>query len=136
MDTAKAFYLANTEIDDYVTFTYEVPDGGTETFGEINWIRQQGSGEHTLLVGLWRVREASQSPLYTFGAGDESLVVLEGEVTIELLDTGESVDLKPGDIASFSKGTRSIWNFHSPFKKFVVIAHDEPLSEPAASDQD
>jgi len=135
MDITRAFYLADTETEDYVPFTHEVPDGGMATFGEMHWIRQQGSGEHTLLVALWRLREPGRSPIYTFGAGDESFVVLEGEVTIELLDTGEKVDLKPGDIASFSKGTRSIWNFHSPFKKFLVIAHSEPLPEPAAPDQ-
>ncbi|UGS36047.1 hypothetical protein DSM104329_02444 [Capillimicrobium parvum] len=50
---------------------------------------------------------------------DEYLYVLEGEVEI---DFGESsvIRLKPGDGASFRKGSTSIWTFHAPFRKFSV----------------
>ena len=54
--------------------------------------------------------------------GDESFQVLEGSASIELLDTGERVDLRAGDIASFDNGTRSVWTFTEPFKKFTVIS--------------
>jgi uncharacterized cupin superfamily protein len=43
-------------------------------------------------------------------------------VSIELVDTGERIDLHAGDIASFDKGTRSVWTFAEPFKKFTVIS--------------
>jgi uncharacterized cupin superfamily protein len=54
--------------------------------------------------------------------GDQSFQVLEGSVSIELVDTGERIDLHAGDIASFDKGTRSVWTFAEPFKKFTVIS--------------
>jgi len=38
-------------------------------------------------------------------------------------ETGERVELKAGDIASFPKGTRSVWTFSEPFKKFTVISN-------------
>jgi uncharacterized cupin superfamily protein len=69
---------------------------------------------------LWRT-EAPASYEYLF-RGDESFVVLEGSVSIELAETGERVDLKAGDIASFNNGTRSVWAFTEPFKKFTVIS--------------
>ena len=54
--------------------------------------------------------------------GDETIIVLEGEVRIELVDTGEVVELKEGDIASFPKGARSVWTVKSPFKEFFVLS--------------
>jgi uncharacterized cupin superfamily protein len=41
---------------------------------------------------------------------------------VELLDTGETIELRAGDIAYFSAGTRSVWTITEPFKKFTVIA--------------
>ena len=48
--------------------------------------------------------------------------MLEGSATIELLDSGERVEVREGDIATFDKGTRSMWTFTKPFKKFTVIS--------------
>lgn len=50
---------------------------------------------------------------------DEYLYVLEGEVEIEF-DESSVVRLKPGDGASFRKGSTSTWTFHAPFRKFSV----------------
>ena len=35
---------------------------------------------------------------------------------------GETVTVRAGDVASFDGGTRSIWTFTEPFKKFTVIS--------------
>ncbi len=43
-------------------------------------------------------------------------------MSIELRDTGERVLLRAGDVASFDGGTRSVWTFTEPFKKFTVIS--------------
>ncbi len=56
---------------------------------------------------------------YTF-AGDETIHVLEGEGTVELLD-GQTVDLAPGTIASFAKGVSSHWRIHSRLREFAVL---------------
>ena len=32
--------------------------------------------------------------------------------------------MKAGDIGYFDAGTRSVWRFTEPFKKFVVLAKD------------
>jgi uncharacterized protein len=39
------------------------------------------------------------------------------------LATGEHIELKAGDIASFPKGTQSVWTFSEPFKKFTVSSN-------------
>jgi uncharacterized cupin superfamily protein len=88
--------------------------------GEAHWLRTEGSHGNEHEACLWRTgAPASYEYLFT---GDESFVVLEGSVSIELTDTGERVDLVAGDIATFNKGTRSVWTFTEPFKKFTVIS--------------
>jgi len=88
--------------------------------GEAHWLRSDGSHGNPHEACLWRT-DAPARYDYLF-TGDESFCVLEGSVTIELPDTGEQVELKAGDMASFDKGTRSVWRFTEPFKKFTVIS--------------
>lgn len=88
--------------------------------GEARWLRVEGSQGNAHEACLWRTgAPASYDYLFT---GDESFHVLEGSVSIELLDTGERVLLRVGDVASFDAGTRSLWSFTEPFKKFTVIS--------------
>lgn len=123
----KAFYLGNLDTGQYVPFEYAAPDGKTATYGEVRWVREVSyTGENALLVGLWKARPGL-SPEYTFPGGDETFLVVEGEVTIHLLNTGEAINLKVGDFASFAKGTRSRWDFKKPFKKFVIVSDCLPL---------
>jgi uncharacterized cupin superfamily protein len=91
-----------------------------EQVGEAHGLRDEGSHGNEHEACLWRTDAPAQYQ-YLF-TGDESFYVLEGSVSIELLETGERVELKVGDIASFPKGTRSVWTFREPFKKFTVIS--------------
>lgn len=91
---------------------------GGEAIGEVHWVRTEGSDGATLAVGLWR--SEPQSFPYPFNA-DETIHALEGELVIDL-ESGEQVTLHPGDVASFTKGTKSTWTVTEPFKKFFVIS--------------
>lgn len=88
--------------------------------GEARWLRTEGSHGNPHEACLWRT-DAPARYDYLF-TGDESFHVLEGSVSIELVDSGERVELKAGNIASFGGGTRSVWTFTEPFKKFTVIS--------------
>jgi uncharacterized cupin superfamily protein len=88
--------------------------------GEEHVLRGQATGGNEHEASLWRT-DAPARYEYLFG-GDESFYVLEGSVSIELVPTGERVELRAGDIASFAAGTQSIWTFSEPFKKFTVIS--------------
>ena len=92
---------------------------GGEAVGEVHWIRTDGAEGATLNVGLWR--SEPQSFPYPFAA-DETIHALEGELVVDLVESGEQVVLRPGDIASFTKGTKSTWTVTRPFKKFFVIS--------------
>jgi uncharacterized cupin superfamily protein len=68
---------------------------------------------------LWRCDPMSFD--YTF-PGDESFIVISGSVKIGLTDTNEVVELRGGDVASFPKGTRSVWTVVEPIVKFTVVS--------------
>lgn len=92
---------------------------GGVAIGEVHWIRTEGAEGATLNVGLWR--SEPQTFPYPFNA-DETIHALEGELIIDLVESGEKVTLKPGDVASFTKGTKSTWTVAEPFKKLFVIS--------------
>lgn len=52
--------------------------------------------------------------------GDESWYVIKGSVTI-LLEDGEQVEMKAGDVISIKGGRNSTWTVHEKFEKFVVV---------------
>lgn len=124
-----SFITSNKDVTDFEPFEYVEPGEGPQRFGEIHLIRAGGSGDGTLLVGIWRLQVPTVSPVYSSPAGDETFLVLEGEVDIKVLDTGEVFSFKPGDIGSWSKGTRTVWTFKSPFKKLVIVADDQPMPQ-------
>ena len=92
-----------------------------EQVGEAHELRNEGSHGNEHEACLWRTDAPARYEYYF--SGDESFYVLEGSVSIELAETGERVELKVGDVASFPRGTRSVWTFSEPFKKFTVISN-------------
>ena len=124
-----SFFTSNRDAEAFEPFVSAEPGEEPRAFGEIHRIRAGGSGDGTLLVGIWRLREPTVSPIYSSPAGDETFLVLEGEVDVKVLETGEVFSFKPGDVGSWSKGTRTQWAFKSPFKKFVVVTDDKPMAD-------
>jgi uncharacterized cupin superfamily protein len=52
---------------------------------------------------------------------DETIYVLTGSVRIDI-ENGPTLELGPGDMASFRKGIRSVWNPSPDFTEFWVYA--------------
>ena len=92
---------------------------GTQV-GEFRQIEPEGSSANRLDVSLWRSEPATYD---YFFEGDEAFHVVEGAATVELFETGETIELRPGDVAYFRAGTKSVWTITEPFKKFVVISN-------------
>jgi uncharacterized protein len=88
--------------------------------GEFHQIEPAGGSAGRLDVCLWRSEPATYPYLFE---SDEAFHVVEGAATVELPATGEEIDLRAGDVASFRAGTRSIWTITEPFTKFTVIAN-------------
>jgi uncharacterized cupin superfamily protein len=99
-------------------FEPDIIDGAQ--VGECHQIEPTGDSAGKLDASLWRSDPATYD---YFFQGDEAFHVLEGTATVELPDSGEKIELRVGDVAYFSAGTRSIWKITTPFKKFTVIAN-------------
>ena len=89
------------------------------TIGDAEWLRRRNDGAWSHTAMLWRCQPMSFD--YTFG-GDESFILISGHVRITLKAGGQVIDLRTGDVASFSKGTRSVWTVVEPIEKFTVVS--------------
>jgi uncharacterized cupin superfamily protein len=113
--TATDSFSANAVLTSQSRFE-PAPDGIP---GSICWLRR--SDAPSIHAGIWRVLDGEwddENNEYEFGS-DESLIVLEGSVIIELAD-GTRYHLGVGDAAGFTQGTRSTWQVTTPFRKFFV----------------
>ena len=116
-----SFLSGNVDNDQWQPFIYP-QDGGTHEYGEFVPFRENGSAGKLLAVGLWRCETVGESPIYSSELGDETFLVLAGEVHIKVVETGEVFKYKTGDVGTWSQGTKTVWNVISPFKKFYVVA--------------
>jgi uncharacterized cupin superfamily protein len=85
--------------------------------GELHWLRRADPPGAEIVAAIWRAEPCTFDYLFD---SDEACYVIEGEATVELLDRGETVPLRAGDIAWFPAGTRAIWHVTQAFRKFVV----------------
>jgi uncharacterized cupin superfamily protein len=51
----------------------------------------------------------------------ETILVLEGSARIEI-ESGPTLELGPGDVASLPAGAQTTWHITTPFKEFWVLA--------------
>jgi uncharacterized cupin superfamily protein len=114
MGSAKAQYVVDRV--DAEGYEPDIVDG--IQVGEFRGLEPKGASANELDVCVWRSDPATYD--YVFEK-DEAFHVVAGAVTIDLPDTGERIELRVGDIAYFSGGTRSVWTITQPFKKFVVM---------------
>ena len=89
------------------------------TIGDAEWLRRRTDPGSSHTAMLWRCEPMTFD--YTF-PGDESFLLVSGAVRIELTDSGETLKFEVGDVASFSKGTRSTWTVLKPLVKFTVVS--------------
>src|SRR5579872_970700 len=87
----------------------QVLAGEPQASGAILW----KSGDGRLAVGVWCCTPGSFSWTHV----DETLVVIEGRVTVEREDGGEPVELAPGVVAFFPEGLRTRWTVHETVRK-------------------
>jgi uncharacterized cupin superfamily protein len=89
------------------------------SIGEAEWLRRRTDENWSHTAMLWRCEPMSFE--YEF-PGDESFLIISGSVRIELTGESETVELQGGDVASFPKGTRSVWTVIEPLEKFTVVS--------------
>lgn len=123
----------NDNPTEWTPYDFTEPLEGDLTKGELVILRPEGTNG-TLLSGLWRSgkgiagSEADGTLVtpYTGTLGDETILLLEGEVHVRNDETGEEFDFRAGDLIALPSGVHVTWTSKGPFvKKFWVITKDE-----------
>lgn len=118
MTTTSTIFLgtdAPTTVEPFNGFA-EVLEG--DPAAGVAWLRTSGTRGATLYAGIFTVQPSRFR--YDF-AHDECIHVIEGDVEIAV-DGEAAVELRAGDVAAFSGGTRSTWTVRVPLRKFFVIS--------------
>lgn len=120
---------------EWTEYHFKEPKEGPLVAGELYFIRNSGS-TGKMLSGVWRSgkgiaasdadAEGTMTTPYTGTLGDETILLLEGEVEIIESETGKSHVFKAGDVIGLTSGMHITWVSKGPFsKKLWVISRDE-----------
>lgn len=110
------------------------PAEGPQEGGELYNILQKGGSTGTLLAGVWRATpgrygcdpDGACSVPYTSVLGDETELLIEGQVHVRDDQTGEEWDCQAGDLLGITAGVHITWSGQGPFvKKLWVITNDK-----------
>ncbi|KAJ4211232.1 hypothetical protein NW759_012712 [Fusarium solani] len=140
-------HYSGTKLDDVIVsninhnpqgwapFIWEEPGKGQKAVGEFTLVRSTGS-TGTLEVGLWRTgrgipgcnEDGSASFEYSSLLGDETIMLLEGLVTIVEHESGKMRKFQAGDIIALPSGLKVSWTSEGPFvKTYFVATNDKPV---------
>jgi uncharacterized cupin superfamily protein len=122
----------SAEPADWTPFTWHEPAAQDDlTCGELFFIRDTGA-TGTLLTGLWRTGrgipgcgvDGSSTVPYTAPLGDETMLLIEGNVHMVNEETGEEYDFRAGDVICLPSGLPIRWTSKAPYvKKFFLITN-------------
>ena len=89
-----------------------------EVGGSVHVLRE----DDAVQAGIWSAPPGDEPATEAFEfPHHETIYVLTGTVRIEI-EGGPTLELGPGDMASFRKGVRSVWNPSADFTEFWVYA--------------
>lgn len=126
----------NDNPDSWAPYTWDEPGRGEQKAGELHIVRGSGS-TGKLEVGLWRTgrgmpgceADGSVSFEYSAPVGDETIMLLEGLVTVTEHDSGKTHNFQSGDIIALPSGLKVTWTSEAPFvKTYYVLTSDKPAA--------
>lgn len=121
--------------DEWIEYHFTEPNEGNLVAGELYFIRPGGS-TGTMLSGVWRSGKGiagsdvdatgAMSTPYTGVLGDETILLLEGEVEVTETESRVKHYFKAGDVIGLTSGMHVTWRSKGPFsKKLWVITRDQ-----------
>jgi len=70
--------------------------------------------------GIWQMTPGT----LTSYPGPETIVLIEGRATVTVDQTGETVELTPGDLFVIDEGESATWQVHETVRKVFAILRD------------
>ncbi|KAL9089813.1 MAG: hypothetical protein Q9165_005607 [Trypethelium subeluteriae] len=140
----KINHVSDDSTQEWVEYHFTEPKEGPLVAGELYFIRNGGS-TGTMLSGVWRSGKGiaasdvdSRGNLttpYTGTLGDETILLLEGEVEVTETESGSKHLFKAGDAIGLTSGMHITWRSIGPFsKKLWVITRDSSKIATAADE--
>jgi uncharacterized protein len=106
-EVAKGVFVSHPDTDEWEL---------DETGGYVHFLRSDDHVE----AGLWKPDPATAGqPVSVVLAAHQTIVILKGSARIAILG-GPTLELKPGDVASLSKGSKTTWTCTPTFMEFWV----------------
>ncbi|GIZ38802.1 hypothetical protein CKM354_000220300 [Cercospora kikuchii] len=120
---------------EWTEYHFVEPKEGAQVCGELYFIRDRGSSAATMLSGVWRCGkgiaashiqdDGTVTTPYTGTLGDETILLLEGQVEVTETASGKKHQFKAGDVIGLTSGMHITWVSKGPFcKKLWVISRD------------
>lgn len=112
-------HIAKTRVDAANWEPYPMPkeilvEG--DPVAKVHWARVSAQGEPGYYAGIWTAQPSVFD--YTFEM-NETAHILEGHVVVTQKD-GPTLELRPGDVATFPKGAVTRWTVRAALKKVFV----------------
>jgi uncharacterized cupin superfamily protein len=114
----QAFHVANGELEPADIAPDWVVEGAPKARAKHLFV----APDKHLSIALW---DCTEGKFNWYFAGDEFVHILEGEVTVRDGD-GSERRLRPGDVAYFPAGMRSLWHVHGYVKKVAMFRQNRP----------
>jgi uncharacterized cupin superfamily protein len=102
-------FVSRLEADDW--------EHDAETGGLVHLLR----ADEAVQAGLWKPGAVAGRVIDVVLVANETLLVLEGSGRLQV-DGGPPFELKPGDMISLQKGTRTQWVVDAAFREFWVYS--------------
>ena len=120
---------------EWLDYHFTEPKEGPLVAGELYFLRKSGTTSRTM-CGVWRSGKGIAGSdvdatgklvtPYTGTLGDETILLLEGEVEVVETLTGKKHSFRAGDVIGLASGMHITWTSKGPFaKKFWVITRDQ-----------
>jgi uncharacterized protein len=95
----------------------QIISGNPEVSGAVLWESPDGKRYR----GIWQITPGVAVDI----DGDEIFVVVSGRADVELIDTGEVLELRPGTVGILSPGTKTRWTVYETLRKAYQIDYFE-----------
>jgi uncharacterized cupin superfamily protein len=107
-EVAKGVFVSHPDTEEW--------EADEETGGWVHFLRSDDHVE----AGLWKPDPATAGqPVSVVLPDNQTIVILRGNARIAIVG-GPTLELKPGDVASFSKGAKTTWTVTPTFMEFWV----------------
>ena len=126
----KVNHVSDDFAQEWMDYPFTEPKEGPLVAGELYFIRNGGS-TGTVMSGIWRSGKGTaasdidasgtMTTPYTGTLGDETILLLEGEVEVIETESGSKHLFKAGDPIGLTSGMDVTWRSRGPFSKKLWI---------------